>query len=105
MHKKGFFSYLEKMILVFLLLFISNLGFAVEKAVISKKISRNVSSVEATLCPNNSPAPAGNIEFCPKCKNGSYRLLEGCPNEGGTGDSCPQGGCNGGMPTEASRSN
>ena len=101
-----FFSYFKKMMLVFLILSAGSLAFAGDKSATPKKISRNISSVESAMCPNNSPAPAGNIEFCPKCKNGNYRLLEGCPNEGGAGDSCPQGGCNGGMPTEAiSRSN
>jgi hypothetical protein len=99
------FYFFRKMILVFLLLLVSSMGWASEKPATSKKISRNISSVESVMCPNNSPAPSGNIEFCPKCKNGTYRLVEGCPNEGGTGDSCPQGGCNGGMPTETSRSN
>ena len=91
--------------LVFLLIFASSMAWATEKPTTSKKISRNISSVESVMCQDNSPAPSGNIEFCPKCKSGSYRLAEGCPNEGGVGDSCPQGGCNGGMPTETSRSN
>lgn len=98
-------NFFKKMILVFLLLFVSSMGWALAKPVVAKKISRNISSVESVMCPNNSAAPSGNIEFCPKCKNGNYRLVEGCPNEGGAGDSCPQGGCNGGMPTETSSSN
>jgi hypothetical protein len=106
MHRLHFLILLKKIVLIYLFFFASSIGWAIEKPVITKKISRNMSSVESIiLCPNNSPAPSGNVEFCPKCLNGSYRLAEGCPNEGGTGDSCPQGGCNGGMPTETSSSN
>ena len=53
---------------------------------------------QPVTCPNNSPAPGGNLELCPKCRNGSFMTLNGCPNEGGVGHSCPQGGCNGGLP-------
>jgi hypothetical protein len=106
MHRLHFLKFFKKnIILGFLLLFVSSIGWANDKPVTAKKFSRNISSIESIMCPNNSPAPSGNVEFCPKCLNGSYRLAEGCPNEGGTGDSCPQGGCNGGMPTETSKSN
>ena len=99
-----FFEVTKKSIVVILLFFVSINASAADKPA-HKKISRNISSVESVSCPNNTPAPAGNIEFCPKCTNGSYRSSEGCPQEGGIGDSCPQGGCNGGMPTDMSAKN
>lgn len=54
-------------------------------------------------CPDGSSAPNNNLSQCPKCSDGSYTPIGGCPtgpkNEGGSGDNCPQGGCNGGVPT------
>lgn len=49
-------------------------------------------------CADNTPAPHGQLLNCPKCANGSFRTVAGCPVEGGGGNNCPQGGCSGGLP-------
>jgi hypothetical protein len=50
------------------------------------------------ICPNGLPAPGGRLESCRKCPSGAYEPAGGCPNEGGGGNNCPQGGCSGGLP-------
>lgn len=42
-------NFFKKMILVFLLLFVSSMGWALAKPVVAKKISRNISSVESVM--------------------------------------------------------
>ncbi len=50
-------------------------------------------------CADGSLAPNGNLSQCPKCADGSYKNINGCPTEGGNGNNCPQGNCSGGLPT------
>lgn len=58
---------------------------------------------EPPKCENGSLAPDGLISKCPKkCPDGSYVApTADCPvpSEGGSGNSCPSGDCNGGVPT------
>ncbi|MGZ3692045.1 MAG: hypothetical protein ACXVAX_11110, partial [Pseudobdellovibrio sp.] len=55
---------------------------------------------QPVTCPNGSMPIGGDPVNCPKCVNGNYEPVGGCPTEGGSGgNSCPQGGCNGGLPT------
>lgn len=51
------------------------------------------------VCADSTVAPNGNLTMCPKCPDGSYKTVAGCPVEGGTGNNCPQGNCSGGLPT------
>lgn len=53
---------------------------------------------EPVTCPDGSKAAGNKLENCPKCDHGGYKPVGGC-NEGGSGDNCPQGNCNGGIPT------
>src|SRR3989344_4458851 len=61
--------------------------------------------VQPVICPNGNAAPNNNLSQCPKCTNGSYEPLAGCPapSEGGSGDNCPSGNCSGGAPTEVNQ--
>ncbi len=59
---------------------------------------------QPVICPNGQAAPSNDLMNCPKCLNGSYAPVGGCPTEGGNGgNSCPQGDCNGGLPTSTSK--
>lgn len=55
-------------------------------------------------CQDGSKAPNGILNQCPKCLDGSFKSLpsanrpDGCLHEGGSGNSCPSGGCSGGLP-------
>lgn len=53
---------------------------------------------QPVVCPNGTTAPNGNLSLCPKCPSGIFVPAGGCPNEGGGGNNCPQGGCSGGLP-------
>ena len=56
---------------------------------------------QPVTCPNGTKAPGNSLSQCPKCTNGSYVPVGGCPvtNEGGKGNNCPSGKCSGGVPT------
>ncbi len=55
---------------------------------------------EPVTCPNRKVAPENSLTKCDKCPDGSFETTAGCakPNEGGGGNNCPTGNCNGGGP-------